>query len=109
MHAGANTKTADIPFAGSAVEAGGAGRASVWIYIVWLSLGVFEGPLRGGLSAAGVPNLLYLRDAVVAGAVGWAFVAPFFIRESSHPPGLVLMGWVLALHLCIGVLLSGTV
>jgi len=83
------------------------GRLSVWIFIAWLSTGVFEGPLRGALAAADLPNILYMRDLVVVCAIALAFAAPLF-RGPRPPPGLMVMAGILVVHLCIGIFLSGT-
>jgi hypothetical protein len=81
-------------------------RLSVGIYLGWLATGVFEGPLRGGLSAIGLANVLYLRDLVMVTATALAFARPW-TRGLPQPPGLFVMAWVLAVHLCIGILVSG--
>ena len=85
-----------------------AGRLSVWIYLTWLTTYLVEGPLRGGLSAIGMPNVLYLRDLVAVAVIASAMVVPL-TRGERPPPGLVLMSWLIAVHVCIGILLGGTV
>lgn len=82
-------------------------RVALWAYLLWSSTILVEGPLRGALSAIGVPNLLYARDLVVAASVVLALALPLTTR-ARFAPGLVLMAWLLAVHLCIGLLLGGT-
>ena len=91
----------------SVVNAEQIGRVGVWVYIGWLTTSVIEGPLRGGLAAVGLANIIYLRDLALVLTVAVAFVLPV-LRGTRHAPGLVLMGWLLALHLCIGLLMGGT-
>lgn len=100
-------KSAVATAPGSAAEADRSGRLSVWIFVAWLSTGVVEGPLRGALAAADLPNILYVRDLVVVCAIALTFVAPLF-RKAGPPPGLAFMAGILILHLCIGIFLSGT-
>jgi hypothetical protein len=92
------------PVAQEQVDA--AGRFGIWVLLFWMSTAVIEGPLRGGLSMIGLPNLLYARDLLVATTVAIALLLPLTTR-AKFPPGLVLMTWVIAVHLCIGLLIEG--
>ncbi|HEY4069418.1 MAG TPA: hypothetical protein VGM74_21100 [Burkholderiaceae bacterium] len=94
-----------VEAAAPALDAGG--RAVLWIFLFWQSTIVVEGPLRGALVELGQPNLLYARDLLVAGSVALALLTPAFSR-AKFPAGLVLMGWLLVVHSCLGLMLSGT-
>ncbi len=94
----------DAPAPGAAASAQ---RASVWIYLAWLSTYLVEGPLRGGLYGIGLQNLLYTRDLVAVTGIAAGLLLPL-VRGSRPAPGLVVMTWLLALHVCIGLLLGGT-
>ena len=104
MQTAAMPSTHAVPSAGAAARAG---RMSVWVFIAWLGTYVVEGPLRGGLYSIGLPNLLYARDLVAAAGIAAAFALPL-VRGQRPAPGLVLMAWLLAVHVCIGLLLGGT-
>ena len=104
----ANPDSGLAPASRAAIPTDRAGRLSVWIYVAWLATYVVEGPLRGALSSIGAANLLYLRDLVGAASIAVALVGPLLHKERPAP-GLVLMAWLLAVHVCIGLLLGGTV
>jgi hypothetical protein len=87
--------------------AAGHSALAVWVYLAWLSTYLLEGPLRGGLFAIGLQNLLYLRDGVAVVGIALALAVPL-VRGDKPPPGLVVVLWVLAVHACIGLLMGGT-
>ncbi len=84
-----------------------ADRAIVWVWALWLSSFLVEGPLRGALAQLGAANLLYARDLVPLAGIALAFAVPL-VHRRALPPGLVLITWLLAVHLCVGLLLGGT-
>ncbi len=84
-----------------------ADRAIVWVWALWLTSFLLEGPLRGALAQLGASNLLYARDLVPLAGIALAFAVPL-VNRRALPPGLVLITWLLAVHLCVGLLLGGT-
>jgi hypothetical protein len=83
-------------------------RAVVWVCAMWLTTFLLEGPLRGALVEVGVPDLLYARDLIPVLGVALAFAVPL-INGRPLPPGLLVVSWLLAVHLCVGLLSGGSV
>lgn len=96
-----------MPALSASGDGSGTGRAALIVLLAWLATVVVEGPLRAGLAALGLPNALYARDLVAGGTVAWMLAAPF-VSGARFPPGLAPMAWLLAVHLCIGMLIGGT-
>lgn len=101
------TQTAGAAAHGAPLDAENMSRLSVWVFIAWLATYVVEGPLRAGLATVGLQNLLYGRDLLALTGVAWGVLMPLLHRRRPAP-GLVLMVWLLAVHVCIGLLLGGT-
>jgi len=72
---------------------------------VYVTTTVCEGPLRWGLALAGVPNLLYLRDAIPTGTLAFLFMRRLVLHGDIDVLIAVSMA-VLAFHASIAVMLG---
>jgi hypothetical protein len=55
------------------------------LLFVYLGSLAFEGPLRYALFTAGVPNALYVRDAIPVGTLAFLFLRSLFVDETLEP------------------------
>lgn len=95
------------PVPGADASSRRADRTMVWVCALWLTTFLLEGPLRAALQQFGVANLLYARDLIPVAGVVLGFAVPL-VHRRALPPGLVLVTWLLAVHLCVGLLVGGT-
>lgn len=75
-------------------------RALLFLYLASIAV---EGPLRFGLSTAGFPNALYLRDAIPAGSLAFLFARELW-NHRAIDLRILVPSVVLFAHACLAVI-----
>lgn len=88
------------PVAGRRAHGDLADRVLLALLLLYLASMALEGPLRYGLITAGLPNALYLRDAIPVGSLAFLFMRELWTRSSFSPRILVPAAVLLAHAAC---------